>query len=236
MIIPELSEGIKSQTTTLVKCLTLNNGSCMHTNVVKVVRVEGELRDDEPQISTITKQEENHIVRHFTEIKFKNRNYVVEDIYVFTMTESKDPTHIRQVRSFISSNDSRNSSGSDESKRRINRRKSKKICLFQKTGKHGHRYRKRNTKNIPKNFCKAFSNFMDDHSKKASSEWGQAMRVLKKIEARDKYNNIILKKMMQNPRIVPFFKEFLLNYAEQWINNSKIADKRVHLEAVKIYL
>lgn len=209
----------------------------MHTNIVKVIRIEGETEEESPQITTMTKEEENHIIRHFTEIKFRNRNYVVEDIYVFSLNETKDPIHIRQARSFISSShDSKNSSGSDSSKRRIRRRNTKKVCLFQKTGRRGHRYRKRNTKNIPKNFCKAFSNFMEDHVNKTSEEWGMAMKVLKKIEIRDKYNNITMKKMMQNPRVVPFFKEFLQNYAEQWINNSKIADKEVHLEAIKIYL
>jgi len=236
MIIPELEAGIKSQTTTLVKSLELKSGTCQHTNVVKVVSVQGEGREEDPQISTKTKQDENNVVRHYTEIKFKNRSYFVEDIYVFTLTEPKDANNLWQVRSFISSNDSRNSSGSDSNKQRNTRKRPKKVCLFQKTGKHGHRYRKRNTKNIPKNFCKAFSNFMEDHSKKDSPEWAQAKRVLKKIEARDKYNNITMNKMLQNPRIVPFFREFLLNYAEGWITNSKIADKRVHLEAIRIYL
>ena len=180
---------------------------------MKVVSVQSEQRDEDPQISTKTKQDENNVVRHYTEIKFKNRIYFVEDVYVFTLAEHKDSNNIRQVRSFISSNDSRNSSGSDSSKQCSTRKKPKKVCLFQKTGKNGHRYRKRNTKNIPKNFCKAFSNFMEDHSKKDSPEWAQAKRVLKKIEARDKYNNIIINKMLQNPRIVPFFKEFLVNYA-----------------------
>ncbi len=77
MIIPELDVGIKSQTTTVVKGLTLTNGSCMHTNIVKVIRVEGETDEEAPQITTITKEEENHIIRHLTEIKFKNRNYIV---------------------------------------------------------------------------------------------------------------------------------------------------------------
>ncbi len=77
---------------------------------------------------------------------------------------------------------------------------------------------------------------MEDHVRKTSEEWEMAMKVLKKIEIRDKYNNITMKRMMQNPRVVPFFKEFLQNYAGQWINNSKIADKEVHLEAIQIYL
>lgn len=40
MIIPELDVGIKSQTTTVVKGLTLSSGSCMHTNIVKVIRMD----------------------------------------------------------------------------------------------------------------------------------------------------------------------------------------------------
>jgi len=35
---------------------------------------------------------------------------------------------------------------------------------------------------------------------------------------------------------VPFFKDFLSNHAEDWISSSKISDKEVHLEAVKIYM
>lgn len=45
-----------------------------------------------------------------------------------------------------------------------------------------------------------------------------------------------MKKILQNQAIVPFFKDFLLNYAEEWINTSKISDKKVHFEAIKIYL
>ena len=66
MIIPELDDGIKSQTTTLIKCLELESGPCTHTNVVKVVSVSGEQRDEEPQILTKTKQDENNVVRHYT--------------------------------------------------------------------------------------------------------------------------------------------------------------------------
>lgn len=38
-----------------------------------------------------------------------------------------------------------------------------------------------------------------------------------------------MKKILQNQTIVPFFKDFLINHAEEWIKTSKISDKMVHL-------
>ena len=79
--------------------------------------------------------------------------------------------------------------------------------LFEnKKMKLGYRYRKRDTKNLPKNFCKAFSNFMENHKMKETNEWKKAIKILRKMEVRDKYNNIMMKKMMQNAYIVDFFK------------------------------
>lgn len=77
---------------------------------------------------------------------------------------------------------------------------------------------------------------MDCHGRKDNSDWRKAMQELRKFEARDNFNNITVKKIMQNALLIPFFKEFLENHAENWINNSKIADKRVHLEAIQLYL
>jgi hypothetical protein len=42
-------------------------------------------------------------------------------------------------------------------------------------------------------------------------------------------------RLLSNPRICVYFKEFLENYAAEWINNSKITDKEIHLEAIQIY-
>ena len=70
---------------------------------------------------------------------------------------------------------------------------------------------------------------MDCHGKKDNSDWRKAMQDLRKVEATDNFNNITVKKIMQNALLIPFFKEFLENHAENWINNSKITDKRVHL-------
>ena len=60
-----------------------------------------------------TKQEENNIVKHFLEIKLNNRTFIVEDIYSFAFHDVGDNNVVRQIRSFISSNESRNSSGSE---------------------------------------------------------------------------------------------------------------------------
>lgn len=42
-------------------------------------------------------------------------------------------------------------------------------------------------------------------------------------------------KILSNPRICPYFKQFLSGHAADWINNSKISDKQIHIEAIEIY-
>jgi hypothetical protein len=59
---------------------------------------------------------------------------------------------------------------------------------------------------------------------------------LRNLSKAAKYNNLLIQKLLSNPRISPYFRDFLKNHAEDWIRNSKITDKGVHLEAVPIYL
>ena len=62
------------------------------------------------------------------------------------------------------------------------------------------------------------------------------MKEFRHLESKNKYNNILIQKLLSNGRIVPFFMEFLTNYAADWIERSKIADKEVHIEAIRIYI
>jgi hypothetical protein len=70
-----------------------------------------------------------------------------------------------------------------------------------------------------------------------TEEWEVAMKDLRKIEkkSKSKYNNILIHRLLSNPRVGLYFKEFLLNHAADWINSSKITDKDIHLEAIQIY-
>lgn len=72
---------------------------------------------------------------------------------------------------------------------------------------------------------------MENVSNKGSEEWSLAMRDLRKLERRNKhkYNNILMHKILSNPRICPYFKQFLSTHAADWINASKINDKQIHL-------
>ena len=63
------------------------------------------------------------------------------------------------------------------------------------------------------------------------------MRDFKSIErkSKNKYNNILIHRLLSSPRVCIYFKDFLENHAENWINSSKITDKQVHIEAIRIY-
>lgn len=41
-----------------------------------------------------------------------------------------------------------------------------------------------------------------------------------------------MQKLLSNTRICIFFKQFLETYASEWIDNSKITDKQIHIEAI----
>ena len=62
MQIPELAEGVKSQTTSFQKHLPVTGGSYLHTNTVTVSRITSDLKHDEPLVSRTTDQEDHHII------------------------------------------------------------------------------------------------------------------------------------------------------------------------------
>ena len=70
-------------------------------------------------------------------------------------------------------------------------------------------FSERNAKNIPKNFVKAFLNFMKTQRRKDGSTWELLVREIDKVETLKTFNNITIKKIMQNACLYPFFKVFL---------------------------
>lgn len=63
------------------------------------------------------------------------------------------------------------------------------------------------------------------------------MRDIRNIEKRgkNKYNNVLIQRLLSSPRVCVFFKRFLEGHAAEWINSSKISDKQIHIEAIRIY-
>ena len=93
---------------------------------------------------------------------------------------------------------------------------------------------KRNTKNLVKNFCKAFVHYL-----KKLKEQGVVLPFDEKasfIFQKNHYNNDLIKKIIRNAKIGPFFKKFITEEAETWLETSKILNKDVHVEAIKLYL
>lgn len=87
--------------------------------------------------------------------------------------------------------------------------KMEKILFFHKKMAEDNKFIKRNTKNIPKNFCKAFISFMEGFERKKTERWTTAMDDYNKLVAKNKYNNILIQKMLSSLAIAPFFKQFL---------------------------
>jgi hypothetical protein len=171
-------------------------------------------------------------------VSYLRANYIIEDHFHFEVKATLGQGVAWESRSFISEHQDSaslpNPSSHDVSSK-LKRGRNKKICLFQKTSINGKNFAKRNTKNIPKNFCKAFGNYMEGLDQ--SKEWELAMREVKSIERRsqNKYNNILIHRLLSSPRVCVYFRHFLEGHAAEWIHSSKINDKQVHIEAIRIY-
>ena len=56
------------------------------------------------------------------------------------------------------------------------------------------------------------------------------------IFKKNNYNNDLIKKIIRNSKVGPYFKKFLANEAETWLEHSKVTNKDVHIEAIDVYL
>lgn len=83
MISSELDDGVLSQTTTLVKSMSLSNGECTHTNIVRVIRTENEGEYASPQIINSTAEQHDNTLKRITEIQYLKVKYIVEDQFMF---------------------------------------------------------------------------------------------------------------------------------------------------------
>ena len=114
--------------------------------------------------------------------------------------------------------------------------KHKKTTLFKKTQvEEGSKHLiKRNTKNVVKNFCKGFIHYL-----KKLKDQGVSFPFDENtsfIFQKNNYNNDLIKKIIRNSKVGPYFKIFLTEEAEAWLEHSKIINKDVHMEAIELYL
>lgn len=54
--------------------------------------------------------------------------------------------------------------------------------------------------------------------------------------SKQKFNNNFIQRIIDDEELEYYFKDFLENHAQDWINNSKIRNKGIHLEAINVFL
>jgi len=101
-------------------------------------------------------------IKKITEIAYKDKKYIIEDVYAINLPpiHPNNPTEQvpREQKDATSTNDSDKNETKDKSEDR-------KVYIFKKIRKRkllsdGKEDYLRNTKNISKNFCKAFISFL----------------------------------------------------------------------------
>lgn len=83
-------------------------------------------------------------------------------------------------------------------------------------------------KNIAKNVITAFLNFLREGCE-------AQVGTLKSLIDRTKFNNHLVSLVVANDDLRPFFRAFLASSAPQWVQNSKLKNKDIHIEAIELY-
>lgn len=142
----------------------------------------------------------------------------------------------REPKDAVSTNDSDKNDTKDKTD-------GKKVYIFKKMrrrrlSKEGEEDQLRNTKNISKNFCKAFVSFLKSEKVSIFERRliREAIRTYNTLLERKKYNNNLIKKIISNETLRDIFRNFLETEARNWISESRVNDKNLHYEAINIYL
>lgn len=160
-----LSTDIVCRTVKTQKEFKIEPGKCFYVNIETIRK--NHKNEDEPVIkivNTVCKQANSHLSK-ITEIRFKQKLIVIEDQYIFRypiengfITNGSSSSH--QTRSSDGSNHNNPLSEGSQYKNNSLLRK-KKLIFKKKYLEDNIGIEKRNTKNIAKNFCKAFLNYME---------------------------------------------------------------------------
>jgi hypothetical protein len=158
-------------------------------------------------------------IKKITEIIHKNKKYTIEDNYSLHLPPGSTQLAARETKDGTSTNDSDNKNeGKDKSD-------DKKIYIFKKLKKNKFIKEKqpehfRNTKNITKNFCKAFLAYLksDKVAGMERSRIREGIATYNKLLERKKYNNKLIKKIISNEILRDLFRMFLEREAKNWIS------------------
>lgn len=105
----------------------------------------------------------------------------------------------------------------------------KRIHIFKKPlhSDNKNEGKRRVTKNLPKNFIKAFLNYLESVKDEKNTELLDCKMRL--FTSRQKFNNSFIQRIVDDSDLEQYFVNFLNNHARDWIEHSKIRDKEVHL-------
>ena len=175
-------------------------------------------------------------IKKSTDIIYRNKRYSIEDNYSLHL-----PLNVAQMAR--ESKDGASTNDSDNKNEGKEQNEDKKIYIFKKLKKNkGDKGRKmessRNTKNITKNFCKAFITYLKSNKVSGAprARIREGISTYQRLFERRKYNNKQIKKMIAHESLRDLFRMFLEKEAKNWISQSKITDKALHEEAISIYL
>jgi hypothetical protein len=174
----------------------------------------------------------DNTIKKVTEITFRDRKYIIEDVYAINLPVAQQVAAQEQARE---SKDGGSTHESDKNDKKVYifKKIRKRKLVREVSGDHS-----RNTKNITKNFCKAFIAFLKNErgSRFERRTIREAVRAYAALLETRKYNNNLIKTIIANPKLRELFRYFLQNEAAQWINESRVTDKTFHQEAIHVYL
>lgn len=162
---------------------------------------------------------QGNTIKKVTEIIHKNKKYTIEDNYSLHLPPGSSQMVPRETKDAASTNDSDNKNEFKE------KTEDKKIYIFKKLKKNKFVKEKptdhlRNTKNITKNFCKAFLAYLksDKVVGVERTRIREGIHIYSKLLECKKYNNKLIKKIISNEILRDLFRMFLEQEAKHWIS------------------
>ena len=150
-----------------------------------------------------------------TEVRFGNRLICIEDNYNFkTILQIGNESNIKNESNPTNSSDgSQNNHDKFVNATSLQKQyfQNRKKQIFKKKGVNqnlDNRLLRRNTKNIAKNFCKAFVSFLEQQKEII------AISKIKEMISKYKFNNNMIEKIATDDTIGQIFKKFLRTRAE----------------------
>ena len=88
---------------------------------------------------------------------------------------------------------------------------------------------RRNTKNVVKNFARAFKIYLNGQDTEAYQKFSLQYKIAN-------LNNKLIRQIVVDRNLRVYFHKFLKEEADNWIRDSPMQHKQSHFEAVRVYL